>query len=403
MASNYLCYSVVIFTFALVPPAGISAESGAPPQVPNSDDSKIKVNAHAATIILCFIALFFLIGIITVYVRQCAERRMALNFSDGEIGSRRRRRRAVTRGLDTDFIDTFPTFLYSDVKGLKLGKGALECAVCLNEFEDDETLRLLPACCHVFHHDCIDVWLASHVTCPVCRANLVPTADEQGSEGWIAILSHHSVNDSLNYEVRDSIHPEMEITNASPAPEDPIPLQAPILNRPPRSTPRRQRLAGKFPRSHSTGHCNSLIRPGDDVERFTLRLPDEVRNRLVNTGLSRNPSLAELPAERSSTKGYRSNSAGTGWGRANNFYYERFDREGTADRCGFTPAPPFFSRGSSTRSSKEEGGGGGEELTVIPKSLFKSVKAPLGRLFSGPDKDETGERSSNKLMPDNPV
>lgn len=402
MASNYLCYSV-IFSFVLVPPAGISAESGTPPEVANYDDSKIKVNAHAATVILCFIALFFLIGIITIYVRQCAERRMALDFSDGETGSQRRRRRAVARGLDPDFIDTFPTFLYSDVKGLKLGKGALECAVCLNEFEDDETLRLLPTCCHVFHHDCIDVWLASHVTCPVCRANLVPTADEQGR---VTLLSHRPVIDSLSYEVHDTVHeqtrrPEMEITNASP--EDPIPPQVPIRNRPPRSTPRRQRIAGKFSRSHSTGHCHSLIRPGDDCERFTLRLPDEVRNRLVNISLSRNPSFVELPGERSSTKGYRSNSAGTGWGRANNCYYERFDREATADRWGFTPVPPFFSRGSSTRSWKEEGGGGGEELTAIPKSLFKSVKAPLGRLFSGAEKDETGERSSNKLMPENPV
>ncbi|CAN1345765.1 Putative RING-H2 finger protein ATL36 [Linum perenne] len=63
-------------------------------------------------------------------------------------------------------------FLYSSVKGLKIGKGGLECAVCISEFEDAETLRLIPACSHVFHIDCIDSWLVSHVTCPVCRADL---------------------------------------------------------------------------------------------------------------------------------------------------------------------------------------------------------------------------------------
>jgi hypothetical protein len=71
-------------------------------------------------------------------------------------------------------IETFPTMAYADVREHKTVKGALECAVCLSEFDDDETLRLLPKCSHVFHPDCIDTWLASHVTCPVCRANLVP-------------------------------------------------------------------------------------------------------------------------------------------------------------------------------------------------------------------------------------
>ncbi|KAF9602633.1 hypothetical protein IFM89_030521 [Coptis chinensis] len=67
--------------------------------------------------------------------------------------------------------------LYSVVKGLKIGKGALECAVCLNEFGNDETLRLLPKCDNVFHPECIDAWLASHTTCPVCRANLTPDSN----------------------------------------------------------------------------------------------------------------------------------------------------------------------------------------------------------------------------------
>ncbi|CAL9778381.1 unnamed protein product [Musa acuminata subsp. burmannicoides] len=63
----------------------------------------------------------------------------------------------------------FSTLVYFKVKGLKVGKGTLECAVCLNDFKDDEELRLLP---HVFHFDCIDAWLASYVTCPICHANL---------------------------------------------------------------------------------------------------------------------------------------------------------------------------------------------------------------------------------------
>jgi E3 ubiquitin-protein ligase ATL6/9/15/31/42/55 len=48
--------------------------------------------------------------------------------------------------------------------------------VCLAEFADADELRILPACCHVFHPDCIDPWLAGAVTCPLCRADLTEPA-----------------------------------------------------------------------------------------------------------------------------------------------------------------------------------------------------------------------------------
>uniref|UniRef100_A0A803KPC1 RING-type E3 ubiquitin transferase n=1 Tax=Chenopodium quinoa TaxID=63459 RepID=A0A803KPC1_CHEQI len=52
-----------------------------------------------------------------------------------------------------------------------------ECVVCLEVFEENEMLRLLPKCGHVFQVDCIDTWLRSHGTCPFCRANLVVVGD----------------------------------------------------------------------------------------------------------------------------------------------------------------------------------------------------------------------------------
>lgn len=45
----------------------------------------------------------------------------------------------------------------------------MECAVCLSRFEDADILRLLPKCKHAFHLDCVDTWLVSHSTCPLCR------------------------------------------------------------------------------------------------------------------------------------------------------------------------------------------------------------------------------------------
>ncbi|KAL2892594.1 E3 ubiquitin-protein ligase ATL4 [Bienertia sinuspersici] len=45
-----------------------------------------------------------------------------------------------------------------------------DCAVCLSKFEQRDLLRLLPICCHVFHADCIDTWLNSNQSCPLCRS-----------------------------------------------------------------------------------------------------------------------------------------------------------------------------------------------------------------------------------------
>ncbi|KAI4385460.1 hypothetical protein MLD38_003482 [Melastoma candidum] len=48
-----------------------------------------------------------------------------------------------------------------------------DCVVCLTEFEEGETVKVIPLCRHVFHPECVDTWLSSHVSCPVCRSTLL--------------------------------------------------------------------------------------------------------------------------------------------------------------------------------------------------------------------------------------
>jgi hypothetical protein len=85
---------------------------------------------------------------------------------------------AEARGLEEAIIQALPAFRYRK-KAFKNASAttadpgaspASECAVCLGEFEDEERVRMLPACLHVFHVDCVDTWLQSNANCPLCRA-----------------------------------------------------------------------------------------------------------------------------------------------------------------------------------------------------------------------------------------
>ncbi|CAJ1941613.1 unnamed protein product [Sphenostylis stenocarpa] len=65
------------------------------------------------------------------------------------------------------------------VSSFKYKKGVVdyddddECSVCLSGFEEGEEVRKLPQCKHWFHAPCIDMWLYSHLDCPICRTPVV--------------------------------------------------------------------------------------------------------------------------------------------------------------------------------------------------------------------------------------
>ncbi|XP_050371834.1 RING-H2 finger protein ATL2-like [Argentina anserina] len=77
----------------------------------------------------------------------------------------------ATRGLDVAVLKSLPVFVYDSETH---PEPILECAVCLSEFEENETGRVLPKCKHSFHIECIDMWFHSHSTCPLCRCAVEP-------------------------------------------------------------------------------------------------------------------------------------------------------------------------------------------------------------------------------------
>lgn len=73
---------------------------------------------------------------------------------------------------DDSFIDSLPLFSFSSVTRRSSAASDGDCAVCLCKFKPHDLLRLLPLCCHAFHAECIDTWLQTNRTCPLCRSNV---------------------------------------------------------------------------------------------------------------------------------------------------------------------------------------------------------------------------------------
>ncbi|KAJ6767626.1 RING-H2 FINGER PROTEIN ATL71-RELATED [Salix koriyanagi] len=80
-------------------------------------------------------------------------------------------------GLNEATLASYSKVLYSQAKLQHEGNDSRPfcCSICLGDYEDNDMLRFLPDCGHVFHLKCVDCWLKQHSTCPMCRNSLAPT------------------------------------------------------------------------------------------------------------------------------------------------------------------------------------------------------------------------------------
>ncbi|KAF3639903.1 putative coiled-coil domain-containing protein-like [Capsicum annuum] len=131
-------------------------------------------SSMALTILVLLTALFFM-GFFSIYIRHFTNEPTAVVAGDDDDDRRRRNlpassstnvHRSCRKGIDSSTIQSLPLVSYGGAS-----KHLIEdCPICLTEFEASELIRLIPYCRHVFHQQCLDTWLSSHVTCPLCRS-----------------------------------------------------------------------------------------------------------------------------------------------------------------------------------------------------------------------------------------
>lgn len=260
---------------ALVVVHQLSTSNSSDPPVPSYDEIATgPFNPSMAIILVVLLSAFFFMGLFSVYVRRFTFNN-ALNPNNLTQAS-------LPEGLDREFVQNLPLVPYSAVKTSRVSKAsATECAVCLAEFEDDEALRVLPKCKHCFHPDCIDMWLYSHTTCPLCRRSLLPSfrwGSKRGSRHSESFGRHPTTITDFAEDIQAAPSDDPQVVNTTRSDEGAasnLSTDDRINNSTSRRYNRSPSLAVKvstsspfkskasfrreLKRSHSTGH--SLVKP----------------------------------------------------------------------------------------------------------------------------------------------
>jgi hypothetical protein len=72
---------------------------------------------------------------------------------------------------------------------LRIIKRERECAICAEEYERGHSVLRLP-CRHAYHAACVERWLTSHSSCPICRKALPSSAPAAATDPPPAVPAH---------------------------------------------------------------------------------------------------------------------------------------------------------------------------------------------------------------------
>ncbi|KAJ3673724.1 hypothetical protein LUZ60_005716 [Juncus effusus] len=246
---------ILILVLFFAPHASAQFDFSQPPAPP---PKTLPVQTVVLLLVAMLLILFFIFYM--AYVKQCIDRNIptasAATTSSGGNGNNNANpsRPRGSKGVEQSVIENFPTIDYSAVKNLRTSKCPLECAICLSEFENDDTLRVLPGCRHVFHPECIDTWLTDHATCPVCRSNLADPTVLAGKRLLSMNLDSETFTSGSHSSEQEATSHDIEVATF-----------------------------GQVRRSHSVT---------EGWERYTLRLSDEVLKQIEMTGRKHRRSVS---------------------------------------------------------------------------------------------------------------
>ncbi|KAK7374345.1 hypothetical protein VNO80_07775 [Phaseolus coccineus] len=125
-------------------------------------------------LLLLFLSLF--IRVCYVYMTLQRDQGGNDNISDSIASMIHNDQNNNLTGLPFNVVKSYHTFPYGKTNSVAtMCNHDTTCAICIEDYEESEMLRMMPQCRHYFHRDCVDAWLKVNATCPVCRNPLKET------------------------------------------------------------------------------------------------------------------------------------------------------------------------------------------------------------------------------------
>ncbi|KAJ4836791.1 hypothetical protein Tsubulata_029977 [Turnera subulata] len=148
----------------------------------NFKTTEFHLNGRVVFLLLIFFAFIVVITSLFLYVHcLCRDGRLAVQSSSSSGADTIAPPQATSLGLDPAIIDSLPIILVT--KNVENGDVIIEteCSICLSLFEDQEKVKVLPECNHAYHSECLDKWLSTQSSCPLCRASLRDVVDSKNA------------------------------------------------------------------------------------------------------------------------------------------------------------------------------------------------------------------------------
>ncbi|RLM99623.1 putative RING-H2 finger protein ATL12 [Panicum miliaceum] len=161
--------AVLVFAAACSVAAQPATAEAAPESTPGAG-IKVSFRPSVAIVVGIFTMIFSLTFLLLMYAKFCHPSSTPLPAAIPIAPAPGNDAAAPPQGgVPKPVIESLPFFRFATLRGARQG---MECSVCLARFDDADHLRLLPRCRHAFHLACVDRWLESNASCPLCRARV---------------------------------------------------------------------------------------------------------------------------------------------------------------------------------------------------------------------------------------
>lgn len=128
------------------------------------EDDNFQFHGNSIFFLLLLISIILLIIFLFIYARWFCR-----YFPNSRATANEAHAPPPPQGVDAKLYLSLPVGLYGV---LKKEMSVAECCICIGVFEEQDKVKVLPVCAHCFHSDCVDKWLSTHSSCPICRADL---------------------------------------------------------------------------------------------------------------------------------------------------------------------------------------------------------------------------------------